>query len=55
MSLASARSALIDLEELGYVTPDVDGARQGKTEHYTADRVRLSAAIGTLLAYVIAG
>ena len=54
LAVATTRAVLAQLEELGYVTGDVEaGHRTGKTVRYSLDRGKLVADAGHLLAYIV--
>lgn len=53
VSLGSASVALRELEELGYVTADVDAPRKGRTVRYTANRGVLTDDLTAFMAWML--
>lgn len=53
MSAATARIALLDLEELGYVSVNIDGPRNGRSIRYSANRAALTDDLSALFAWTL--
>ncbi len=54
LAMNTTRTVLAQLEELGYVTADVEqGHRQGRAVRFSLDRGQLVADAGVLLAYIV--
>lgn len=53
MSPATARIALLELEELGYVSVDIDGPRNGRSIRYSANRAALTDDLSALFAWTL--
>jgi DNA-binding transcriptional ArsR family regulator len=53
MSAATVRSALLELEDLGYVHVDADGPRNGRTVRYSPNRATFTDDLAALLAWTL--
>ncbi|MEA9986083.1 hypothetical protein [Subtercola sp. RTI3] len=53
MSAAAARTALIELEEFGYVTADVGVPRNGRNVRYTVNRAALTDDLTAFVAWTL--
>lgn len=53
MSLAAARDAVDELEQLGYVLPDIPRPHDGRLVHYSARRDTITDDLAALVAWTL--